>query len=363
MTAFSLNAVGLRHGGDKASLGHNYLSFYESYFAPLRRERLKILEIGVLAGQSLRTWADYFENAEIVGFDIRGKTRAYASERVAIEIGDQSNVQHLVNLGVKHGPFDIVIDDGSHMCEHQITTLRTLFPFVKDTGFYIVEDLQTNFGEMLERFRGVSSITCVEYLKRWQDLLIGALQINIDEVEDAFLRTFGRKVRTIAFHRHVCLIQKNWFEAQLSVLPVLDDATRSAALPVAITAHLRFVGDVTVENGRIHHIQEPLHPGPLDIQGVSLSTGRNWLEYKVCPQNGEWTGWAAEGDYIGSRGQSRALVGVAVRLKPEAVGRYVLRTAALFRPALELLIADDGGELSPGGPLCGLQIDLIERAP
>ena len=35
------------------------------------------------------------------------------------------------------------IDYGSHINQHQIESFKTLFPFLKDGGIYIVEDIQT----------------------------------------------------------------------------------------------------------------------------------------------------------------------------------------------------------------------------
>jgi cephalosporin hydroxylase len=148
--AATLDELGLRFGTDKASQFHNYLNFYESFMAPLREAPITLLEIGVFRGASLATWREYFPHAKIVGVDIQPSAKQYASERVQVELADQSNLEHLAELAVKHGPFDIVIEDGSHMWEHQITTLRALFPFVRNGGYYIVEDLQTNYGALQE---------------------------------------------------------------------------------------------------------------------------------------------------------------------------------------------------------------------
>ena len=141
-----LDLIGLKFGTDKSSASHDYLSIYERFFCHRRNDPLKILEIGVLNGASLKVWEEYFPNSRIIGADIDEGTRRFASGRIEIEIIDQSNLEDLVRLGVRHGPFDIIIEDGSHIWDHQITTLRTLFPFVRDGGFYVVEDLETNYG-------------------------------------------------------------------------------------------------------------------------------------------------------------------------------------------------------------------------
>jgi cephalosporin hydroxylase len=44
-----------------------------------------------------------------------------------------------------HGPFDIVIDDGSHVFEHQIASFEALFPLASSTAVYIVEDVHTSY--------------------------------------------------------------------------------------------------------------------------------------------------------------------------------------------------------------------------
>ncbi|HQT68764.1 MAG TPA: hypothetical protein PLC74_14290, partial [Acetobacteraceae bacterium] len=56
----SLDDIGMAHGTDKSSIYHNYLNFYEIFFKPFRQIELKILEIGVLNGASLKTWEQYF---------------------------------------------------------------------------------------------------------------------------------------------------------------------------------------------------------------------------------------------------------------------------------------------------------------
>ena len=39
------------------------------------------------------------------------------------------------------GNLDVILDDGSHIPEHQILTFNTLFPSVVPGGIYIIEDV------------------------------------------------------------------------------------------------------------------------------------------------------------------------------------------------------------------------------
>lgn len=50
-------------------------------------------------------------------------------------------------MALEHGPFDVVIDDGSHRCAHVIASFEALFPHVTPDGIYAIEDLQTSYRE------------------------------------------------------------------------------------------------------------------------------------------------------------------------------------------------------------------------
>jgi len=54
-------------------------------------------------------WEEYFPNATIHGIDYK----QYESGRIKITIADQGDENQLKELE-KLGPFDILIDDGSH---------------------------------------------------------------------------------------------------------------------------------------------------------------------------------------------------------------------------------------------------------
>jgi hypothetical protein len=130
---------------------HRYAQHYQTHFAPLRRKRLRLLEIGVggfqdpeKGGASLRMWKAYFPHAQIYGLDIHDK-RPHDEKRIKTLVGSQDDAGFLHNLHKSIGPFDIVIDDGSHMNAHVIQSFRVLFPLLSSQGMYVVEDTQTAY--------------------------------------------------------------------------------------------------------------------------------------------------------------------------------------------------------------------------
>ena len=203
-----LDEIGVRRGTDKSSLGHDYLRFYESFFAPIRDSPLTILEIGVLNGASMKVWEEYFPAAKIVGFDTVRSCKQFERDRVIIEIGDQSRVEDLERVAYAHGPFDIVIEDGSHRWNHQILSIKTLFPAIKPAGVYVVEDLQTNFGPLQEKYRHEATMSCVDFLKQWLDLRVGDDMAAPETHPDPFLRQYSAFAEHLTFYRRACLIKK-----------------------------------------------------------------------------------------------------------------------------------------------------------
>jgi hypothetical protein len=68
-----------------------------------------------------------------------------ATWRTYIYTIDQSSETDLARLTAEQGPFDVIVDDGSHLNAHQILTFGKLFDAVTDCGLYIIEDVQTSF--------------------------------------------------------------------------------------------------------------------------------------------------------------------------------------------------------------------------
>lgn len=145
-----LTMFAIRNGTDKFGY-HDYTPNYHSLFARFRNRPIRLLEIGVggygqvhRGGESLATWRDYFPLARIVGLDIQKKILDFGP-RVRIVQGSQVDPGFLAQVVDEEGPFDLIIDDGSHQNEHVIESFGLLFPTLAPGGIYVVEDTQTAF--------------------------------------------------------------------------------------------------------------------------------------------------------------------------------------------------------------------------
>jgi tetratricopeptide (TPR) repeat protein len=139
----SLDQIGIRLGTDKSRLRQNYLRHYERMMAGFRDRPITLMEIGIDRGASLRTWEIYFPKAFIVGVDVVPATKRFARTNVVVEIGSQFDADFLAELARKYAP-EIIIDDGSHIREHQIFSFEHLFHSVKPGGLYVVEDIKAS---------------------------------------------------------------------------------------------------------------------------------------------------------------------------------------------------------------------------
>jgi predicted O-methyltransferase YrrM len=142
MPLATLDDLALKHHTDKSSAHHDYCRTYARYFERLRFLPVRLLELGVYYGASLRMWSDYFQQGTITGVDLDDQMRFIAptlESRVTLIEGDCTKVEVLKFLRSR-GPFDIIIDDASHNSWSQAFTMRTLLEAVAPGGFYVIED-------------------------------------------------------------------------------------------------------------------------------------------------------------------------------------------------------------------------------
>ena len=120
---------------------HGYAPIYDPYLTPLREKPIRMLEIGICmegseGGHSVKMWNDYFKSASIYTFDIVDMSQSPCiaeNNNVFFYQGDQSKREDYNSMYEAFGneEFDFILEDGSHIHEHQIISLGHLFKYVK----------------------------------------------------------------------------------------------------------------------------------------------------------------------------------------------------------------------------------------
>jgi len=166
----SLKDLAYKYNVDKINGHENYMDFYEEYLFDDRMRVKNILEIGVLDGNSLRMWREYFPNATIHGIEYNDcKYLENEIENCKIYVGDQADIEFLKTFVEKADClFDVIIDDGSHQMSHQIDSMKFLFNHVKNGGFYFVEDVETSYHYMA---KNRNNKTFMKYAKSLIDVV------------------------------------------------------------------------------------------------------------------------------------------------------------------------------------------------
>lgn len=182
----------------------HYFEIYERHFRPFVGKKIKVLEIGIWQGGSLKMWKEYFgEQAEIIGVDIEPITKKFEEERIKIYIGDQSNRKFLNKLIEKEGQFNIIIDDGGHFMNQQIISFQELYKSIVDGGIYLCEDNHTSYWA---RYGGgyKKSNTFIEYTKN----LIDDLHAYHSENSELKVNWFTENITGIHYYDSVIVFDK-----------------------------------------------------------------------------------------------------------------------------------------------------------
>lgn len=152
------------------------INFYNDLFKPLKEKEIKILELGVLFGESLEYLVDYFPKAEVIGFDCRF-LKEDLLPRITLVKGFQNDAFVLRDLGNSRGPFNIIIDDCSHYGEYTQNSFDFLFEHLVSGGLYIIEDWTAGFRS--PQFRGIDKVlgVCLENFENYKLKEVRALRL------------------------------------------------------------------------------------------------------------------------------------------------------------------------------------------
>ena len=152
----------------------------------------KLLEVGIFYGGSTHAWRLRLPDAKMYSLDINYPLQdSKLLDRVGSKFTRGSATNHLVlDTLLENSPFDLIIDDASHIPSHQISTFLYLVNNNAFDGVYVVEDVhdfQIN-NHAFARFMAIlgayqEDCNDLNFLSRTRELLCGDTVGLLDEVE------------------------------------------------------------------------------------------------------------------------------------------------------------------------------------
>lgn len=200
-----LDILGDKTKTDKSSYDHNYLDKYEFFLRKFKDEEIKLLELGIYGGSSLRLWKEYFSKAQIYGVDIMDACKHYEEERIKIIIADLSSemtLQSLQNIAP-----NIIVDDASHLWSHQIKALFYLFSSLPHGGVYIIEDMETSVNADMYPGYGDFPMSAYDVCSRIARVVAGKNNCD-DSVYKEYINTIGMETELISIMKGSCVLIK-----------------------------------------------------------------------------------------------------------------------------------------------------------
>ena len=157
-----------RNGSDKGLSKHNYTILYYEFFKSMIGENINLFEMGIGSnnveitsnmgsdgkpGASLRGWKEFFKNANIYGADIDPNIifEEYGIKTFICDQTDSNSITEMWNNEVLNNlDFDVIIDDGLHEFNANLTFFENSIHKLKRGGYYIIEDVLPYFADQFE---------------------------------------------------------------------------------------------------------------------------------------------------------------------------------------------------------------------
>jgi len=134
---------------------HGYTLLYDDLFLPFKNKRTTFLEIGLKIGgpehgkaphtyrgdsPSVQMWQEYFNDIDLVGFDISDFSHQ-ADDKFSFIMGDSGSDKDMTALADFRDYYDIIMEDASHNSYHQQNAIKHLWNKLSNQGLFIIEDL------------------------------------------------------------------------------------------------------------------------------------------------------------------------------------------------------------------------------
>lgn len=158
-----LCSIMTQFGSDKGSGHHNYTRFYYKLFSSIREDPINIFELGLgtndvslpsnmgpngQPGASLYGWKHFFPNATVYGADI-DRNILFEANRIHTFYCDQGSPTSIEQLwsspDLNDIKFDIIIEDGLHTFDYNVTFFENSIQKLKTGGVFIIEDISNDY--------------------------------------------------------------------------------------------------------------------------------------------------------------------------------------------------------------------------
>ena len=211
----------------------HFLEAYELHLSSYRGKQPSVLEIGCGyppsgnvqgMGGSLRLWREWFgHGTRICGVDIIEECKQYEdpSNSISVEIGSQDDTSFLEKIVEQHGPFDIIIDDGSHIDVHIKKSFECLFPYLRNGGTYVVEDINDhvksgNSFKSPDRFISLA-LDMAARLQKYTEMVTAQHNAGLLDYQPELLSVNDCLIDSISFYRDLIIIKKQFREKSIQM--------------------------------------------------------------------------------------------------------------------------------------------------
>ena len=136
-------------GGTDKNTNHSYVNFYGELFEPFIGKNGNLLEIGAQYGGSLLLWHELLDKFKILSIDKEDEIDNSIKIKLNYNkfnflLEDAYNAQTVKKCSVLHpGGFEIIIDDGPHTLESQLSCIDLYLDVLKVKGTLVIEDIQS----------------------------------------------------------------------------------------------------------------------------------------------------------------------------------------------------------------------------
>jgi hypothetical protein len=181
---------------------HNYTIVYHELFEKLRHNSVAIFELGLgtnnvnipsnmssngRPGASLYGWSEFFINSHIFGADIDTGI-LFNTDKIKTFYCDQTNpeiIKKMWNEPDLQDNFDIIIEDGLHTFNANVTFFENSIHKLKPNGYFIIEDIVNN-----EEYLFNNKIK--EWESKYKDCLFTLLKIpsSVNHTDNTLLVVF-----------------------------------------------------------------------------------------------------------------------------------------------------------------------------